>query len=111
MGRFLPLAVLVMVAVAFVAPAASTAHNCYPYSKYEALGKFAVKRYNEQNHGNLHFVAVDQCWKLDRGTGHYTYHFITIVSGGKKYETEVIEDLSAPGYPPVHNFGYFKPLY
>ncbi|CAN6477480.1 unnamed protein product [Victoria cruziana] len=87
-------------------------HNptCRPYAKYGELGLFAVQRYNEQNHGSLMLWAVKDCWVLDRGTGHYTFRFITIVRGGRKYRTEVLEDLSAPGRPPVHNFGYFRPI-
>ncbi|KAF3786526.1 hypothetical protein EJ110_NYTH11775 [Nymphaea thermarum] len=84
--------------------------DCFPYSKYEEIGHFAVKRYNEQNQGSLRFVAVNHCSKLDRGTNHYIYHFITIVSGGRKYETEVLEDLPESGYTPVYNFGYFRPV-
>ncbi|CAN6477484.1 unnamed protein product [Victoria cruziana] len=116
MARFLPasMALLLIAAMVLVAPAASSGWvpnpSCSPYPKYETLGEFAVNRYNEQNHGSLRFVAVESCQVLDRGTGHYTYRFVTIVDGGDKYNTEVLEDLSAPYSPPVHNFGYFISL-
>ncbi|CAN6477481.1 unnamed protein product [Victoria cruziana] len=116
MARFLPasMALLLIAAMVLVAPAASSGWvpnpSCSPYPKYETLGEFAVNRYNEQNHGSLMLWAVKDCWVLDRGTGHYTFRFITIVHGGRKYRTEVLEDLSAPGHPPVHNFGYFRPI-
>ncbi|KAF3771896.1 hypothetical protein EJ110_NYTH58837 [Nymphaea thermarum] len=70
--------------------------------KVQHLGMFAVKRYNEQNHGKLMFVQVVEAMVLDRGTEHYTYRMVLKVHTGhgiKLYKAEVFDDLSAPCQP------------
>ncbi|CAN6449000.1 unnamed protein product [Victoria cruziana] len=77
------------------------------------LGKFAVTRYNEQTKAYLKFIQVTDAQVLDRGTEHYTYKLVVKVEDGyavKLFGGEVLQDLSAPGQPPVLNLGYFMPL-
>ncbi|CAN6441860.1 unnamed protein product [Victoria cruziana] len=71
---------------------------------------FAVKRYNSQNHASLKLLKVVRGQMLDRGTEHFSYHFTVKVLDHyvkKTYKIEVLQDLSAPGHPPVLNLGYF----
>uniref|UniRef100_A0A5K1B1U2 Cystatin domain-containing protein n=1 Tax=Nymphaea colorata TaxID=210225 RepID=A0A5K1B1U2_9MAGN len=121
MGRFFPfLAITMMAAMALAATA-------YPYKPsgfvpvshvekdghVQYLGEFTVKRYNEQNHAYLKFIQVTEAQVLDRGTEHYTYKLVIKVHNGyaiKFYRSEILQDLSAPGHPPVLNIAYFMPL-
>ncbi|KAF3783252.1 hypothetical protein EJ110_NYTH18597 [Nymphaea thermarum] len=77
------------------------------------LGEFAVKRYNEKKHAYLKFIQVTEAQVLDRGTEHYTYKLVIKVQNGYAitfYKSEILQDLSAPGKPPVLNVAYFTPL-
>ncbi|CAN6448997.1 unnamed protein product [Victoria cruziana] len=120
MARFsssLVMAVMAVMAVAAIARAYQPSGWVdVPYAKKDAdiqsLGEFAVSRYNEQTKAYLKFVQVTEAWVLDRGTGHYTYRLVIKVEDGygvKIFEGEVLQDLSAPGQPPVLNLGYFMP--
>ncbi|CAN6477479.1 unnamed protein product [Victoria cruziana] len=114
MAHLLPSMVLLLVAaMVLVAPAASSGwvHNpsCTPRAKYQKLGESAVKKYNEHIHGKFKLIGVEDCYVLDRGSDRYSHRFSAIVDGGKKIKTEVLEDLSIPGVPPVHKFGHFHP--
>ncbi|KAF3783255.1 hypothetical protein EJ110_NYTH18603 [Nymphaea thermarum] len=83
-------------------------------SHVQYLGKFAVTRYNEQTKAYLEFIKVTEAQVLDRGTEHYTYKLAIQVHDGyavKSFKSEVFQDLSAPGQPPVLNLGYFIPSY
>ncbi|XP_031481870.1 uncharacterized protein LOC116251634 [Nymphaea colorata] len=114
------LAITMMAAMALVATA-------YPYKPsgfvpvphvekdghVQYLGEFAVEKYNEQKHAYLKFIQVTEAQVLDRGTEHYTYKLVIKVQDGyaiKFYKSEILQDLSAPGEPPVLNVAYFKPL-
>ncbi|KAF3783257.1 hypothetical protein EJ110_NYTH18607 [Nymphaea thermarum] len=109
-----------MAAMAFVAiarPYEPSGWVSVPYvekdSHVQSLGEFAVTRYNEQTKGYLKFIQVTEAQVLDRGTEHYTYKLEINVEdsyGVKTFKSEVFQDLSAPGQPPVLNLGYFMPL-
>ncbi|KAF3783232.1 hypothetical protein EJ110_NYTH18562 [Nymphaea thermarum] len=108
-----------MAAMAFVAIARPyepsgwvTVPNVEKDSHVQYLGKFAVTRYNKQTKAYLEFIEVTEAEVLDRGTEHYTYKLVIKVHDGyavKFFKSEVFQDLSAPGQPPVLNLGYFIP--
>ncbi|XP_049932767.1 uncharacterized protein LOC116249885 isoform X2 [Nymphaea colorata] len=121
MARFSSfLVIAAMAAMAFVAIARPyepsgwvAVPNVEKDSHVQYLGKFAVTRYNEQTKAYLEFIKVTEAEVLDRGTEHYTYKLVIQVHDGyavKSFKSEVLQDLSAPGQPPVLNLGYFMPL-
>ncbi|KAF3783251.1 hypothetical protein EJ110_NYTH18595 [Nymphaea thermarum] len=110
-----------MAAMAFVAIARPyepsgwvTVPNVEKDGHVQYLGKFAVTRYNEQTKAYLEFIKVTEAQVLDRGTEHYTYKLVIEVHDGyavKLFKSEVFQDLSAPGQPPVLNLDTIKSSY